>query len=117
MSGAEIVTSHVQGGVANATAASRGFSPATMASKREQGAGTGSGSEAVTGAVELLGSEFSVTSVCALLAPLKSITVSSSSSSFTVMMTSSSPFTRPLGLELELAGEAVLCTGEAAVLR
>ena len=110
-----IVTSHVQGGVANATAASRGFSPATMASKREQGAGTGSGNEAVTGAVELPSSGFSVTAVGAVPVPLKSITISSSSSSFAVMIASPSPVTRPSGLEL--AGKAVVCTGEAAVLR
>jgi hypothetical protein len=36
-------TSHEQGGVANATADRRGFSPAIMAARSEQGAGAGAG--------------------------------------------------------------------------
>jgi hypothetical protein len=55
-------TSHEQGGVANATADRRGFSPAVMAARREQGTGAGT----VLGGVELVGE--------------KSITISSSSS-------------------------------------
>ena len=55
-------TSHEQGGVANATADRRGFSPAVIAARREQGTGAGT----VLGGVALVGE--------------KSNTISSSSS-------------------------------------